>query len=265
MENKENKENNEKDKKKISSKNIWMYAVLLFTSAFVILVLTAYSQIKYNKERNNIQTTLQSEVAAKDTYKINLNQALEENKAIVAELEQYKQDNQAISDENASLKVENQKLRSDNAKIAKMYDRYAAADAYFINGDWTNSARMLFIDFDSSVLDKTAADRAAYIMTTVGAKVAENSYISGYSNYVANNYTDALSFFELSLAITKTAYYSDDCYYLEAHCYISMGDGTKAADLLKKLIDGYPDSNLINEAKADYAKILAANPTQAAG
>jgi tetratricopeptide (TPR) repeat protein len=248
------------EKKKTASKSnwFWIYAVLLFTSAFIILAITAYSQIKYNGEKGNIQTTLQKEVAAKDTYKINLNDALAENEAIINELEQYKIDNKAISDENALLKTENQKLQSNNLMISKTYDRYVTADSYYINGDWINSAKILYRNFDVTLLGATASARVAAIMKAIGTTVAQNAYLTGYNSYLAGKYADAADLFDLSIIIDNTTYYADDCFYLEAHCYMTLGNNEKALELLKILIDTYPESNLINEAKADQVKLQLA-------
>lgn len=40
---------------KSERKTVWIYAVILFTSVFVVLLLTAYSQIKLNTNINKYQ------------------------------------------------------------------------------------------------------------------------------------------------------------------------------------------------------------------
>lgn len=44
---------NKKDKK-----TVWIYAVVLFTSAFIVLMITAYSQIKVNKNIDYVRDKL---------------------------------------------------------------------------------------------------------------------------------------------------------------------------------------------------------------
>jgi TolA-binding protein len=246
------------EKKGKKSNWFWVYAVLLFTSAFVILVVTAYSQIKYNKEKGSYQSTLENEIAQKDTYKINLSEALAENQAILDELETLKSEKQAVFEENAILKAENQKLRGDNARISKCYERYIAAEAFYAGGDWTNAATMLFEEFDVSVLTGEPAARAASIMATIGDATALRSYQDGYQAYIAGRYAEAAALFKLAYAIHDDTYYSDDCLYLEAHCYMAMQDDATAAGLLKTLIDKFPNSELTATARTEYERIRPA-------
>jgi TolA-binding protein len=246
--------NMEKNKKP-NSKNIWMYAVLLFTSAFVILVLTAYSQMKLNKENNSISSTLKNAIEQQDTYKINLNQTLEENKAILAEMELIKETNTNISVENKKLRDDNAALKTANEKTALMYEKYIAAQAAYDNNDWIGAAKELYNGFDITLLSDASRVKCQQIIDTIGLTTAERAYINGYNLYVAGRFTEAADLFDLSTKITTKAYYSDDCYYLEAHCYMALKNNTKAAQLLDLMIRNYPDSNLINEAKADYATI----------
>ena len=242
-------------KNKAGSKNIWMYAVLLFTSAFVILILTAYSQMKLNSEKNNIASTLQNEIIQKDTYRVNLSQTLEENQAILNELNSLKQTNQIIAAEKNGLSEENVRLKDKNANIAKMYEKFIKADEFFSTNDWLGSAKELFMDFDITFLSNASITRCRYILDTITPSTPENAYLTGYSRYVSGSYQEAADLFNLSIKVDSSTFFSDDCYYLQAHSYMFLNDNIKAAQLLDTMIRNYPDSNLINEAKADYEKI----------
>jgi len=61
-------------------KTVWVYAVILFTSAFIVLLITAYSQIKVNKNIDEVRNKLGSTEKEKSNFQMSLSSALAENK-----------------------------------------------------------------------------------------------------------------------------------------------------------------------------------------
>jgi cell division protein FtsL len=53
-------------------KAVWMYAVILFSSAFIVLLLTAYSQIKLNKNITRYEGQIHDEKQQNINFKTDL-------------------------------------------------------------------------------------------------------------------------------------------------------------------------------------------------
>jgi hypothetical protein len=58
---------------------VWVYAVVLFTSAFIVLILTAISQIRFNKNIDEYRDQISNKEIEKSKFQLNLNSVLEEN------------------------------------------------------------------------------------------------------------------------------------------------------------------------------------------
>ena len=78
--------NNHKDNKN-EKKQIWMYALILFAGAFIVLLLTAYSQVKFQNNISDYQNKLSTEEKAKINVVTDYNAAIKEINRLTAELE----------------------------------------------------------------------------------------------------------------------------------------------------------------------------------
>ena len=73
---------------KNKSKNtIWIYALILFTCVFILLLLTGYSQIKFNRSLNEYRNKLISSEEEINISSHNLKTALEENEMLYKKIE----------------------------------------------------------------------------------------------------------------------------------------------------------------------------------
>lgn len=245
------KENSRSDKKQI-----WMYAVVLFAGAFIILLLTAYSQVKF---QNNI-SDYQSKLTTKDKEKINamndLNSAVKENKR--------------LTEENASLKSEllnnEQKLKlaeesSSNFqqkynKLSGAMDSMLIADEYYQNGDIINCALTLKYDIDTQNFSIKAAQHYNELVNKTFSKASYKLYKLGQSNYRKKEYIQAVLNLENAIHLSSNSEnYIDDCYYYIAKSYYKNNDFVKAKDAINNYITNYPGGRYVGELKTILDKI----------
>lgn len=229
--------------------NIWIYAVVLFTSAFIVLMLTALSQIKFNKYINDYKYQIFTKEDEKNRFKSNLNLALEENVRLKAEVEFLKDE---ISDLNKKLKEtedEQDKLKEDYNNIINTYKVLLTAQKEYEKGNYIGCAEMLAGDIKPDMLDDQSRERYQFLVDNTYKKAAYEFYKQGYKYFKQKIYPDAEMMFSKSLIFADNEYFSDDsCYFLAIIAY-KNGDKESARSHIGKLLSKYPKSNYVDEAK----------------
>lgn len=232
-----------------NSKNaIWLYAVILFTSAFIVLLLTAYSQIKFNRNLNDYKSQLYSEENAKNNISTSLGTALSENKRLMEELKSVKQEVEdskiKIEDGNAALKKQQQKANS----TINVYDLLVKAQMEYDKGNILGCADILYSKLDSKLLGKSGADLYESLIEKVYGKAAALLYTQGYNEYLKREYDEAAKNLKLSLDYSPNEYFSDDCLYFIAYSKYRQNNNKEAKEYMERLINDYPNSNYKKEA-----------------
>jgi TolA-binding protein len=228
-------------KNKSEKKTIWLYAVILFTSAFVVLLLTAYSQIKFNKNIDEYKNRISSEEKQKVNFKTDLSSSIEENKKLKA-------NNESLSVENEKLKSDIEKMKDDTAKENINVDKYEAlmsAINLYENGDIESCAEMLYrLHYTQDMLGEQGFREYSELVDKTYKPAAEKIYFEGYRDYyLKKQYPSAIEKFRLSLKLADNEYFSDDCLFLIANAELNIGDKEQAKVDLNNLIDNYKDSN----------------------
>lgn len=158
-----------------------------------------------------------------------------------ARLEKFEADNKEL------------KERLDNANegiTAENIDYYNAiikgANAYLAGN--TADAAMAVIDVDASMIgSQDALGIYDFLLEKCFADASDDLYKKGHEAFDNNNHTQAITLLEQSLRLKSNRV--EAIYYL-ARSYNAIKDTDKAKEYYQKIIDDYPDSFYVNDAKA---------------
>lgn len=234
---------------KDSKMKVWKYAVILFTSAFVVLLLTAYSQIKFNRNIDNYRNQIYNEENEKNKYRINLKTALDENVALKEELEQLRKELDENEEKLKDLEKENHKVQDDLTDLQNNYEALLSAQTEYEKGDPIKSAEILHSQVDLNQIGSVAKEAYQSLAKTVFEKAAHAFYKEGYSLYKKKQYSEASKSFLNSLRYSQGSYYSDDCYFFLAYCEYYQGNSNSSKEYIDMLLEKYPDTTYRNAAK----------------
>lgn len=242
-------------KNKNGHQAIWVYAVVLFTSAFIVLLLTAYSQIKFNKNIDEYKNQISTESNEKKNFLANLNGALDENKSLLEELNKVKDElkkaNEQLDENNKNIEQEKNAL---NEKL-KIYEQLMIAKEEYWKGNITESAKTLYHHVNSNLLEGQAKDQYLDLVKKTYKTAAYQLYLNGYKEYSNKRYDQAIENFTDAQGMVPDEFYSDDSLYFIAYSYYRQNDITSAAKYFNEVINQYPQSNYSKDAQA-MLKIL---------
>lgn len=234
---------------KDSKIKVWKYAVILFTSAFVVLLLTAYSQIKFNRNIDNYRNQIYNEENEKNKYRVNLKTALDENVALKEELEQLRKELDENKENLKNLEKENHKVQDDFTDLQNNYEALLSAQAEYAKGNSVKSAEILHFQVDPVQLGSEAKEAYESLAKIVFEKTAYSYYKEGYSLYKKKQYSEATKSFLNSLRYSQGSYYSDDCYFFLAYSEYYQGNSNASREYIDLLLEKYPDTTYRNAAK----------------
>ncbi len=246
--NKENK--NEK-------KQIWMYAVILFTGAFIILLLTAYSQVKFQNNISDYQNKLSSQEKAKLTAVTDLKSAIKENERLNKELESLR--NKLVDSE--------QEIATQSSKTTDMESKYnstvEASDAlvlalgYYNEKDYVNSAVTLKYDVKIEYLSQKALITYNDLVGKCYGKASLQLYRDGYRSYKDKNFSAAIINLNRSIDFSnKNEYYIDDAYYYLANSYYKSGYYNDAKRIINVFLTECPKSDFTRNMRKLLEKMV---------
>ncbi len=222
---------------------VWVYALILFTSAFIVLLITAYSQIKFTKNIDNLELEINLKENEKNMFQLNLNTALEENEKLLNENKELKEQ---LEKEKETVESQNRKIseierNSDN--IVNSYDKLIYALDAYEKGDYVSCALTLLHEVKPEYLKGDGLRKYNELVEKTFYKAAHNLYSEGLNLYRNKQYDEAVEKFSKSLEISDSEYFSDDCLYLIAYARYNQGKKEEALSYYEKLLNKYPDSN----------------------
>lgn len=248
--------NNHKDVKN-EKKQIWIYALILFTGAFIILLLTAYSQVKFQNNISDYQSKLSSEEKAKLNVVTDLNTAVKEKKRLTEELESLRSKLVESEQKIATEESRGLDLESKYNNTISATDLLLAAQDYYIKEDYISCAITLKYDINVAFLSPNAITSYNELITNSYDKASQLLYREGYRDYKNKQYTDAITSFNRAIDFSdKDEYYIDDAYYYLANSYYKVSNNDEAKKIISAFIDNYPRSIFIREMKSLYNKLL---------
>lgn len=237
------------EKEKSGKMKIWMYAVILFTSAFIVLLLTAVSQIKLSRNIDDYKSRLSTKDTENYEFKMNLNSALEENDKLQKKLKELEEQ---LLTANGSIDALKRELSDLNKMIEvqkNTHEQLYEAEKLFKEEDYVQCAGIIFENIDPTVLGKNSLIVYSTLKEKSFKLASLELYKRGYENYYKKLYPEAAEAFRRSLDFTEDEYYSDDCLYLLAYAHHHMGDKVKATEYMTSFIIKYPKSIYAQKAK----------------
>lgn len=232
---------------KRTKKTIWVYAVVLFTSAFIVLLLTAYSQIKFNKNIDDYRMQLSNSEKENKSFQMNLNMALNDNIKLKNEMEMLKKE---ITDNNNTVKnfeKEFENYKAAQEKVITAYETLILAEKYYEKGDVVECAVTLLKKCDINMLQSEAKQRYEELIEKTVKDASYKLYIDGYTKFRNKKYSEAIEKLLLSNEIMPDEYYSDDSLYFASYSYYNSGNREEAKKLSDELREKYPGSSYIKE------------------
>lgn len=230
------------EKQKNENKNLWVYITIFFAVIFVLLIITAFSQIKYNKSITKYKSDIQNEQSDKAKYQLNLKNALEENESLHSEVDKLNKNIDELKKQIDEKDKALSELQDKYKNALTFYEKLRKAEAEYNNGNVNECALILKsinlqddYDENSRELYNNLAELSFYT-------ASESLYYEGYNLYLGGNFSQAIDKFKNSLYISENEYFSDDCYYYLAYSEFGNGNIESAVNYMKDLINKYPDS-----------------------
>ncbi len=234
--------------KNISRKNtILLYAVMLFTCAFIVLLLTAYSQKKFNKNINEYKNQLSMQENEKIKFRYNVDSLLEENKKLDDDVSILDKKVTSAQDEIIKKGTQIKREVSKQSEIQLAYDILNRAEEEYKNDRILECATLISPEYNYSLLSIEAQKRYKSLSENCFQKAALLAYNKGYQLYQKGQLTDAIQYFNLSVKLEQNDYFSDDCYFYLAWVGYRIGDKNLMASSINTLLEKYPKSNYKNE------------------
>lgn len=241
---------------KNEKKQIWMYALILFTGAFIVLLLTAYSQVKFQNNISDYQNKLSYQEKAKINAVTDFNSAVKENKRLKSELDALRS---KLVDSEAQLANEEAKvtdIEAKNKNYSGAADLLVKAQADYINGDYVSCAITLKYDINTTYLNASTMKLYKELAEECYSKASLLLYREGHREYKNKNYSTAI--LNLTRAIdfsNKNEYYVDDAYYYMAYSFYKTTDFESTKRIIGEFLINCPKSSFTKDIKALQRKI----------
>ena len=240
------------DKRNIKTK-IWVYAVVLFTSAFIVLLITAYSQIKLNRNIVDFKTQISNQQSEKNKYQLSYANAQEMNSKLSDENAILTEDNKNLQETIGMLEKDASEVSDKTTKQIAEYAKFSDAQSEYLIGNKINGAQLLK-KINVSLFDDKTKELYDVYSAKIFDEVGKELYNSGYKLYTAGKYYEATEKLALSRDISFKSDYSDNCLYYLAHSVYKTGLKSSAVDYMKTLIKEYPSSSFIKYAESFVKK-----------
>lgn len=235
------------DKRNMKTK-IWVYAVVLFTSAFIVLLITAYSQIKLNRNIVDFKTQISNQQNEKNKYQLSYANAQEMNNKLTMENEKLFAENERFSRVIDKLNSDIITIEEESLTKLMQYENLSEAQLQYLKGDIVICAQILK-NTDPTAFKEKAAEAFGLLSGKAYSEAGKLLFDEGYKLYQRGKYSDAAAKFLMSRDFTKDEKYSDNCLYYLAYAQYKNGYTTTAIDLMESLIKEYPSSTYIKYAR----------------
>ncbi len=234
-----------KENKKAS---IWLYGVILFTSAFIVLLFAGYSQIRINKDLNDYKSQVFNTESEKNEYLRNFASAQEMNVELNKEISLLKEENAALNKEIDDLTDKNAILQETLRYRQEASDNFSKVISIYLDGDVIRTVEQLKA-VDVAKLDQMTAETFKKLEEKVMAEAGKKLFDEGISLYERAKYTEAAEKLLLSFQYAPKAEFSDKCLYYLAYAHMRTGNKEAALEHMNQLVLEYPQSKYMGRAK----------------
>lgn len=241
-----------KDKNNVRTK-IWLYAVVLFTSAFIVLLLTAYSQIKLNKNLSELNNEVFTKENEKNQMQLSFANAQEVNGKLMEENKNLQQEKEMLAEE--LNRVQSEWEDSDKLGKSKLdaYDRLCQAQYEYLKGKIVESAGLIE-NVDPNLLNSYGNELYGLLKNKVYTEAGKLLLNEGYGLYLKKDYSAAAEKLMQSWKYAPDKEYSDKCLYYLAQAETKLGNTVVGVEQMKAFVNQFPKSRYINSAKRFLSK-----------
>jgi len=229
--------------------NVWLYAVILFTSAFIVLVFAGLSQIKMNKNLSNYKSQVYNTENEKNKYQQNFSSAQEMNKKLNDQISALENESLALKDMIRNSNSEKVALNEAMQKKSAAEENFHSVLSEYLKGNVTEAAGLLAaVDFSLF----TGKDLEAFnaLDLKVRSEAGKILFDEGYKLYRQVKYSEAAAKLGLSFGYAKKEVFSDKCLFYLAWAEKKTGNKAAAVDHMKQLVQEYPESSYLRSAKS---------------
>lgn len=227
---------------------IWVYAIILFTSAFVILLLTAYSQIKLNKNLSDYKSQISSQETEKKKVQQNFSSAQEMNSKLNEEIKKLQEENASLKDSLTELDTERVKTEETARNRITAENGLSQAMNAYLSGNIVECAGLLD-GIDMTNLEGKLAETFKILSDKVKPEAGKILYDEGYNLYKRGYYSEAIPKLALSFQYAQAESFSDNCLYYLAYSELKTENKSAALESMNKLIVSYPNSSYLKSAQ----------------
>jgi cell division protein FtsB len=227
---------------------VWVYAVILFTSAFIVLLLTAYSQIKLNRNLIDYKSQVSSKESENKKVQQNFSSAQEMNVKLNDEIKKLQEENNALKESISNLENEKAGIEEKNNTENEAVDSLSNVINTYLNGFVVESAGMID-GINAANLEGKAAETYKKFSVKVKAEAGKILFDEGFQLYDSAKYIDAAAKLLLSSQYAQAEEYSDKCLYYLAYSELKIQDKALALEHMNKLIENYNDSKYLKSAR----------------
>lgn len=227
---------------------VWVYAVILFTSAFVILLLTAYSQIKLNKNLSDYKNQVSSQETEKKKVQQNFSSAQEMNVKLNAEIKKLQEENNTLRQNIYSLDAEKAAMQDLSNKKNAAAESFSNVMNLYLNGKILECAGIID-SVDAPNLELISRETYKTLVSKVKSEAGKLLFEEGLSLYNSGKYNEAAAKLLLSSQYAASESYSDRCLFYLAYSEAKLENKTAAVEYMNKLIGNYPESRYLRNAK----------------
>lgn len=235
----------QKDKSK--RKFLWIYAVVLFSSAFTVLLLTAFSQLKLSSNIEEYKKKLKENENSIKGFNLSLNSAAEEKRELQKRIEELEKENTGLKSLAAgSSRPDLVNQREERSR--QSFDSLLKAETYYKNNQNLSSAKALS-NVKEEDLGETAKKKYTYLKSKVYVYAAKDNYRKAKEQLTKNNFEKAKNYFEESLAYDETAYYEENTLFYLALVSSKFNETDKVKQYADRLKAKYPKSEYIEKVE----------------
>jgi len=233
--------------------SIWLYAVILFTSAFIVLLFAGYSQIRLNQNLKEYKSQVFNTESEKNEYLRNFASAQEMNEELNKEISRLEEENAELKKEINDLSDEKASLQDVITKKQEAADKLTNIMGIYLEGDVIGAAEMLK-NIDVTALGEKTAKTFNTFEQKVTAEAGKLLFDEGFSLYNNAKYDDAAAKLLLSYQYAPKEEFSDKCLYYLAYAELRAGKKAEALDHMNRLVEDYPLSKYFRRAKQFISK-----------
>lgn len=228
--------------------NIWLYAVILFTSAFIVLLFAGYSQIKMNRNLEKYKSQVFDRETEKNKYLQNFYSAQEMNEKLNHDISMLEEENEQLMNDKSLLEYKSIGLQEDLQNRSKASESFSDAITSYLNGYVVETVELLKA-VEVEYLEPKATKAYKMFESKVKTEAGQLLFEEGFALYEQAEYEEAAKKLLSSIEIAPAELYSDKCLYYLAYAEMRRGNTSSAVRYMTRLAEEYQDSKYLRRAR----------------